>query len=260
MTEVIVIVESRADAITATKLAERVLVEKVDWLESESLEYLLKWSGLDLGTEHSCWKDIPDIINRAEKDGIPKPRHLGHGKTGVLKADGAAAMKILKLSKLLNHKKNRKIAAVIFIRDLDNRPDRKQGIEQARLEHIDEQSHMEIIIGIADKMREAWVLNGFIPIDSEENRILTEIKTKLSFDPCQEAHRLRDEPGEDRNPKLVVKKLTGGDIIREQQCWEETDLGILRSRGANTGLTDYLNEIEQRLINPIHLENHSFLE
>jgi AAA15 family ATPase/GTPase len=54
--------------------------------------------------------------------------------------------------------------------------------------------------------------------------------------------------GEERNPKLVVKQLTGGDSSREQQCWEETDLEILRSRGANTGLTNYLNEVEQRLI------------
>jgi len=36
MTEVVVIVESRADAETATKLAERILIEKIDWLESET--------------------------------------------------------------------------------------------------------------------------------------------------------------------------------------------------------------------------------
>jgi hypothetical protein len=248
MIEVVVIVESRMDAVTATKLAERVLVEKVEWLEHESLQHLFKWSGLEVGTEYSCWKDTGDIIDRAEKDGIPKPRYLGHGKTGSLKADGAAALKILKLSKLLNRKKNRNIAAVIFIRDLDSQRERNQGIEQARLEHIDEQPRMEIVIGIANKMREAWVLNGFIPLDSEEKRILAQIKTKLSFDPCEEAHRLRDDPGEDRNPKLVVKTLTGGDIIREQQCWEETNLEILRSRGTNTGLTKYLNEVEQRLV------------
>ena len=248
MIEVIVIVEGRMDAITATKLAERVLVEKLEWVEQENLQHLFKWSGLDVRTEHSYWKDINDIIDRAEKDGIPKPRYLGHCKTGSLKADGAAALKILKLSRLLNRKKNRKIAAVLFIRDVDNKPDRKQGIEQARSEYIDEQPQMEIVIGVADKMREAWSLNGFIPLDSEENRILEQLKTKLSFDPCEEAHRLRDDPGEDRNPKLVVRKLTGGDIIRKQQCWEETDLEILRSRGSNTGLTNYLNEVEERLI------------
>jgi hypothetical protein len=248
MIEFVVIVESRMDAVTATKLAERVLIEKVEWVEQENLQYLFKWSGLDVGTEYSCWKDIGNIVNRAEKDGIPKPRYLGHGKTGSLKADGAAALKILKLSRLLNRKKNRKIAAVLFIRDLDSQRERNQGIEQARLEHIDRQPHVEVVIGTADRMREAWVLNGFIPLDSEEKRILAQITTKLSFDPCEEAHRLRDDLGEDRNPKLVVRKLTGGDIIREQQCWEETDLEILRVRGANTGLTEYLKEVEQRLI------------
>jgi hypothetical protein len=252
MIEVIVIVESRADAITAIKLAERVLIKKVEWLELESLQHLFQWSGLELGTEYSCWKDTNDIIDRAKKDGIPMPRFLGHGKTGALKADGAAAIKILNLIKLLYLKKNRKIGAVIFIRDLDNQSERRQGIEQARSEHEDKLPHVEIVIGTAERMREAWVLNGFSPLNTEEKQILEQIKTKLNFDPCEEAHRLRSnsfaEPDRLRNPKVVVEQLTGGDMIREQQCWEQTDLEIMRSRGNNTGLTDYLNQIEHRLI------------
>ncbi len=252
MIEVVVIVESRMDAVTAKKLAERILIEKVDWLEEEGLQYLFKWSGLEVGTEYSCWKDTGDIIDRAKKAGIPMPRFLGHGKTGSLKADGAAAMKILNLIKLLHLKEQRKIAAVLFIRDLDNQSERRQGMEQARVEHIDRQPQIEIIIGTADRMREAWVLNGFTPLNSEEKQILEQLKTKLSFDPCEEAHRLRsnsfEEPDRIRNPKVVVEQLTERDIIREQQCWEETDLEVMRSRGNNTGLTDYLNEIEYRLI------------
>ncbi len=38
MIEFIVIVESGADAETATKLAERVLVEKIDWLDNEQIQ------------------------------------------------------------------------------------------------------------------------------------------------------------------------------------------------------------------------------
>jgi hypothetical protein len=34
MSEFVVIVESRADSEIATKLAERVLLEKIEWLES----------------------------------------------------------------------------------------------------------------------------------------------------------------------------------------------------------------------------------
>jgi hypothetical protein len=35
---------------------------------------------------------------------------------------------------------------------------------------------------------------------------------------------------------------------REQQCWEETNLELLRERGIHTGLTAYICEVEQRLI------------
>lgn len=34
---------------------------------------------------------------------------------------------------------------------------------------------------------------------------------------------------------------------REKQCWEETSLQVLRERGVHTGLTDYLEEVEERL-------------
>ncbi|MBE9225721.1 hypothetical protein IQ264_09835 [Phormidium sp. LEGE 05292] len=248
MIEFVVIVESSADARTATKLADRILVEKIDWLEPEQLQYLFRWTGLEAGTEHSCWKDINQIITNSKNLGFRPPRYLGH-KDGALKSDGAAAIKIMNLVRYLQ--KTRNIKAVIFIRDLDNQPERREGLEQARLVQIDRQPKLEIIIGTANRMREAWVLNGFIPLNQEERRILEEIKTKLNFDPCEDSHRLRsnsfEEPDRIRNPKVVVEKLTEGKMEREQQCWEETSLDHLRKRGIYTGLTDYLQEIEQHL-------------
>jgi hypothetical protein len=249
MIEFVVIVESSADARTATKLADRIFLEKVNWLEPEILQHLFQWTGLEASTEHSCWKDINQITTNLKNLGFRPPRYLGHGKDGALKSDGAATIKILNLVRYLQ--KTRNIKAVIFIRDLDNQPERREGIEQARSEQIDRQLKLEIVIGTANRMREAWVLNGFIPLNQEERQILEEIKTKLNFDPCEESHRLRsnsfEEPDRIRNPKVVVEKLTGGKIEREQQCWEETSLEHLRKRGINTGLTDYLHEIEQRL-------------
>jgi hypothetical protein len=101
-------------------------------------------------------------------------------------------------------------------------------------------------------MREAWVLNGFIPSSQEEKQILKEITTQLTFNPCEESHRLRSnsltEPYRLRNPKVVVEKLTGGKMEREQQCWEETPLEYLREKGDRTGLKAYIEEIEERLI------------
>lgn len=257
MLEFIVIVESSTDAQTATKLAERVLVEKVDWLEPELLQNLFRWSGLEVDTEHSCWRDINNVMQRARESGLPIPKFLGHGRNGVLKADGAATMKILNLVRLFQLKNVRQIRVVFFIRDLDNQPERREGIEQARSEHIDRQPKLEIVIGTADRMREAWVLNGFVPFDQKETQILEGIKSQLNFDPCEESHRLRsnswEEPERFRNPKVVLEELVGNNRLREQRCWEETSLELLRQRGSNTGLAAYLQEIEQRLV-PVVLE------
>lgn len=244
--EFIVIVESSADARTATKLAERILVEQIDWLEPDLLQNLFRWSGLEEETEHSCWRDIRDIIERAKQSGLHLPRFRGHTQNGAIKADGAAAIKILKLVQFLQ--KTRQIKAVVFIRDLDNQPERREGIEQARSEHINQLPKLEIVIGTADRMREAWVLNGFIPSNKAEEQILKKIKKQLTFDPCKESHKLSStSPERIKDPKVVVEKLTRNDMKREQQCWEETSLNYLREIGVYTGLTTYIHEIEQRL-------------
>ncbi|MFM6075628.1 MAG: hypothetical protein ACKPB9_29220, partial [Dolichospermum sp.] len=150
MVEVIVIVESSADARTATKLAERVLQEKFDWLDDDSLQYHFQWTGLEEGTQHSCWRDIRKIIDDAKKQlKYNEPRYLGHDSNNVpLKADGVRAIKVLNLVRFLQ--KTRQIKAVIFIRDLDNQPERKEGLKQARSEHINKTPKLEIIIGAAD--------------------------------------------------------------------------------------------------------------
>ena len=177
-------------------------------------------------------------------------RYFGHDSNGVpLKADGAASIKVLNLVHFLQ--RIRQIKAVLFIRDLDNQPERKEGIEQARLEHINKTPKLEIVIGVADPKREAWVLNGFIPSNQQEEQILEEIKNKLSFDPSIESHRLlatsEKEPERIRNVKVVVEQLTGNDMEREKLCWEKTNLKHLRERGVDTGLTDYICEVEERL-------------
>lgn len=251
MVEVIVIVESAADARTATKLAERVLKKKFAWLDDDSLQYYFYWTGLESGTEFSCWRDILKIIEDAKGQLQYKPsRFLGHDSNGVsFKADGVRAIKVLNLVRFLQ--KTREIKAVVFIRDLDNQPERKQGIEQARLEHINKTPRLEIVIGTADPKREAWVLNGFIPSSQQEEQILSEMKSKLNFDPCIESYRLRatseKEPERIRNVKVIVEQLTGNNMEREKLCWEETSLKHLQERGVDTGLTDYICEIEERL-------------
>ena len=250
--EFIVIVESGADARTATKLAERILVEKVDWLDDDHLQYCFQWSGLQNGTQYSDWSNVNKIIEAAKALGYKPARFLGHPRDGEPYQEyGAKADKVLKLVRFLQ--KTRQIRAILLLVDLDNKPDRRKGFEQARSLHINRQPQLEIVIGTANPKREAWVLNGFIPSNQGEKQILQEIKTRLQFDPCTESHRLRstswEEPDRIRNAKVVVEQLTGRDnMIRQQQCWEETSLELLRERGIHTGLAAYICEVEQRLI------------
>ncbi|MEM9540825.1 MAG: hypothetical protein AAGA60_15130 [Cyanobacteria bacterium P01_E01_bin.42] len=248
MSEVIVVVESRADWQIASSVANRVLVETIDWLDEENIQYMFRWSGLEEGTEYSCWKDIKKIIRDVRSPKF-KLGFLGRTRDGKkFKPDGVAAMKVLNLVRFLQ--KTRDIKAVLFIRDLDNQPDRRNGLEQARQEHRDRQPILEIILGTAYPKREAWVLNGFIPETPQETQILAEITTQLSFDPCTKAHKLhstsRDERERQRNPKIILEQLIGKSWQREQKCWQNTDLAILRDRGIQTGLTTYLNEIQER--------------
>ena len=152
MNEFIVIVESNADARTATELAERVLVENVEWLERDNLQYLFRWSGLQENTDNSCWKDIKKIIQNFQDTSQFRPsRVLGKRRSNstLLKADGAAALKILNLVRFLQ--KERPIQAVLLIRDLDNQPERREGLEEARSQDLDRQPKLEVILGTANR-------------------------------------------------------------------------------------------------------------
>lgn len=249
--EFVIVVESIADFNIASTLVERLLMREIDWVDEENLQYLFCWSGLQSEESYTCWKDLSKVLIDFEQKGIRLPRFLGHSKDGQrFKADGAPALKILNLVRILQ--KNRRINAVFLIRDLDNQPRRKEGLEQARSEHVGREPKLAVVIGTANPKREAWVLNGFVPINEEETRILEELKKQLEFDPCEEAERLReqsnDEPARIRNSKFVLSKLVRDNLDREQQCWQETDLELLKKRGSNTGIVDFFDEIIVRLV------------
>lgn len=98
------------------------------------------------------------------------------------------------------------------------------------------------------------MLNGFVCAGQQEEENLEDLcqELELNFDPCLEAHRLRHSShtarSNRRDPKLVVKRLTGGDWDREQECWTQTPLATLRERGVETYLTEFLDEVKNRLL------------
>jgi len=54
--------------------------------------------------------------------------------------------------------------------------------------------------------------------------------------------------------KSYLERLTQGNFDREEQCWIKTDLDILKRRGEETGLTQFIDEVEERLL-PLLIES-----
>jgi hypothetical protein len=106
-----------------------------------------------------------------------------------------------------------------------------------------------IVIGLAVVERESWVLSGFDPTNAAETERLAAERQSLGFDPrvrCHELTACTDDQAP-RSPKRVLRQLSGDDRERERCCWTVASLDLLRQRGIENGLADYLKEIRDRL-------------
>ncbi|MFN0120538.1 MAG: hypothetical protein ACKV2V_08555, partial [Blastocatellia bacterium] len=99
--------------------------------------------------------------------------------------------------------------------------------------------------------RETWVLQGFIPADKTEETTLDSLRRDLGFCPCEQAERLRYSSATarpERDPKRILGQLTNEKFEREQSCWTDTELGVLRKRGEETFLKHFLDEVREYLL------------
>ncbi len=227
-----VIHEARADFDLATELADRVMIFEVAWLDESLLDSQRTWIG-----EALTWKSIPE---RARELGIRVHGHFD-GEPG--QADAAAARRAI-LYLLRQHDP---VEAILLIRDQDDQPERRKGLEQARKAS---ETQVRVVIGLAIPERECWVLCGFDPRDDAERMSLDAERQNLGFHPCRESHQLtacKDDRAK-RSPKRVHRELIGANWEREKECWTATPLPVLAERGLANGLKDYLEEIKDRLV------------
>ncbi len=178
---------------------------------------------------------------------IPQGRF--DGEPGA--ADALMARTLFHLLRQMNRRASpdTQVEAVLIVRDMDDQgSERRRGLHQAR-EEAQQWAQFTIVFGCPDPKREAWVLAGYLPASSDEQAKLDALRQELGFAPCEEAHRLdaKDEHAK-RSAKRVLRLLTSGDGSREEPCWLETPLDILRARGSNSGLTEFLREVEERLV------------
>ena len=246
--EFIVFAEARADQQIACELADRVLCEaegSPTWLEAYLLDSLRTWRGFETATAFTKVTDIGDLYQKY-RSVYRLPRLLGPPRRGKHHSrEYHQAAKAILLAQRLAQK--RPVRAVVLMRDMDTQPERRKDMDVARDEFA--LAAFEVVIGAANPKREAWVLNGFEPETKEEEASLVARVLELNFDPREQAERLTAKTaGAYRNAKRVLEKLIGDSYEREQQCWKQTDLDLLKKRGEKTGLRDYLEEVRVRLL------------
>ncbi len=240
-----VVCEARVDCETACGLVDRVIAASRpqavgdEGSQLPSLDGLRRYRGETTDEEFVTWMQVSA---RARSSGWRHKAH-GHfaGEPGA--ADALAARRALLL--LLQAPDGKAPRAVMLIRDSDNDPMRRVGLNQAR---DAKPWPFTVLVGLAHPKREAWVLAGFEPREKREESALSELREELGFDPRTRADKLTAaRKGARRNAKRVLHRLTDGDEERERRCWTAAPLDLLHKRGTLTGLADFLAEVDQRL-------------
>ncbi len=230
-----VVYEAAADFRTGTELADRALVEAIDWLDADLITHQREWIG-EIAQERLTWTAIPRLAQ------VARIRTHGHIDGNPLEIDAGAARRAIAYLKAAFDD----LDGIVLLRDQDDQPERRLGLEQARSEH---HGTPVILIGLAIVEREAWVLSGFEPRDEAEQSRLDAEQQALGFQPHEQSHQLTacKNNTAPRSPKRVLRQLAGGEHDRERHCWNTTPLALLRERGAENGLAAYLDEVRTRL-------------
>lgn len=226
------VVEAPADGRTTTTIVDRCLLDRIDWLDAEHLDHLRSWRGIEQGTGFTEWTHAKRLarVNRVTAPGF------FNGDPG--KEDARAARRALLLFAKFGMPD-----LVMFVRDADEKPERKDGLEQAR---NDTSASDRIVIGVAVPEREAWIIGGFAPRDDHEHSKLAGERQRLGFDPTQQPHELRGNGK--RSAKTALTNLTDNEPEREHRCLVDPPLAELRERGEHTGLAAFIDEIEERVV------------
>lgn len=233
--------------LTAT-LVDRVLCERIDWLRRlhedsgpDVLAGVRAFCGAESGRGFLKWSTV---------GGLARERQVRvHGKFGEEKGapDARTARDALMLFVHAQPQPN----VVLLVRDTDGDEDRCSGLQQARRDP-GRSWPFPVVLGAAHAKRECWVLSGFEPLDDGEERRLSGAREALGFDPrlrSEELNATSEQPGVRRSAKQVCDGLMPRE--RQQRCFAETPLKLLRQRGERNGLKNFLDYVEKYVVDRI---------
>ena len=238
-TSIALLCEGPTDPPTVCPLVDRVIVAGIDWIDADEIDTHRHYRGFRPTDPYMTWFEIDDLAKQFEV------KSRGHFEGFPLHRDGHNTRKALTL--LAFHAPSEvPVDAVVIFRDGDTEYEaRREAIRKVR----DAIAHpVPVVVGVANRMRECWVINAFDPNEQERDQFDAECN-RIGFDPRARAHHLADRnEGEDRCPKRVLRSLSSDDRNRERECVSSAPLERLRLRGEETGLNDFIDELEAHLL------------
>jgi hypothetical protein len=237
-----IVYEADADWRIGCDLADRVVVDCIDWLREQPdlLQFQREWITQHQGVLFR-WHDIDDLGRGMNI------RIRGYEEGEEKYPDFKAAVRAVRVIQNLFDD----VDAILLIRDVDDEPERIDGLNQAKSRFKEGNRRFKVIVGAARTKRECWVLAGFQPVNDLEKGLFDEERQYLGFDPTTRSHELtakNNATQDKRSAKRVLTKLTQGNSSREEECWTITPLEQLRSKDESNGLAEYLDQIEDVLV------------
>lgn len=226
--------EDRGHFFAVQHLTDRVLLERIAWLERTFIEDVRRFLG---PTPNNKYWSLRHAFKDAREKGL---RIHGHFEGGRGEPDAAQARAQLLLWKL--HEEP--IDVAYLVRDTDHES-REKGVKQA----VEATKPDFLVLPVLPHPEvEAWHVAGFEPKDKDEHDRLEAVRSQLGFSPPLVPHQLTSTShGAKTDAKRVLSHLVADDHDRKNDCLD-APLEKLRERGASCGLAKFIDGVEEHVV------------
>lgn len=234
MTRLGIAAESESDARLVTRLADRILLDEVDWLDADGLPHVRRWVGLG----HDEWLDVHKAYDLARGRRLPVYGHFSGSKGELDAVMHRAAL-------LLFAEEEEPPSVVVLSRDDDGKTERQEGCRQA----VRERSWpFEVLVALAHREIEAWLVAAFEPESEEEQSALEDVRRRIGFDPRQQPERLTSgRKGSKKDAKRVLGELCQHGRSPSER-WDAVPLDrLVGKRGLGCGVAHFTSDARATL-------------
>jgi hypothetical protein len=229
--------EDKAHHAAVTRLTDRVLEAHVEWFTPATRDAVRRWR--PLSPTDPYWK-VANASAAARKLGLPLRGDFS-GQPAKLEASMYRAQLLLWQHA---HVHGQRIDAGFIARDTDRKP-RKDGAQQAAESGA---WPFHVVLAFPHPESEAWPIAVFEPVTGDDHARVRAEARRLGYSPVERPERLTSNvSGAAGDTKAVLDALTANSAGTGDE-WLDADLDVLRARGQACGLSDFLEEVEAKVV------------